>query len=171
MSVHHAFKPTLFAAGLFALAACNPRPAAAPDAAVPTEAEAAAIVDASEATWTSSDTVKIMAAYKAGGVWFDSVAVAPTADRATQRKWTEGFSAMKLTDKSIAAKNVQVLDADTIVASGIATLKGGAEADPVTFRYSDVYEKQADGKWLIVHEHLSATPAAPADEPASQPAA
>jgi hypothetical protein len=178
MSFHHAFKPASLAAGLFALAACNQQPAAAPQAAaVPTEAEAAGIVDAAEAAWTSADTAKIMASYKEGGVWFDPVAVEPSADRATQTKWTDGFAAMKLTEKSVAAKNVQVLDADTIVASGIATFKSGSGADPVTFRYTDVYEKQADGKWLIVHEHLSATPAetaaavgAAAAEPTVEPA-
>ena len=180
MSFHQITKSALLAASLFALAACNQQPAAAPDAAkAPTDAEAAAIVDAAEAGWTSADTAKIMASYKEGGVWFDPVAVEPSADHATQTKWTDGFAAMKLTEKSIAAKNVQVLDADTIVASGIATFKGGPGADPVTFRYTDVYEKQGDGKWLIVHEHLSATPAetaaavaaaAAGGEPAPEPA-
>ena len=178
MSFHQAFKPALLAASLLALAACNQQPAAPPQsAAAPTEAEAAAIVDAAEATWSSADTAKIMAAYKEGGVWFDPVAVEPSADRATQTKWTDGFTAMKLTEKSIANKNVQVLDDDTIVASGIATLKSGAEGEPVTFRYSNVYQKQPDGKWLIVHEHLSATPAetaaavgAAAAGPAAEPA-
>lgn len=179
MSFNHAFKPPLLAlsmvAGLGALAACKQTVEAPTPAAVPTDAEAAAIVDASEAGWTSADTGKIMAAYKAGGVWFDPVAVEPSADRATQTKWTDGFTAMKLTEKSISAKNVQVLDADTIVASGIATFQGGAGTDPVTFRYTDVYEKQSDGKWLIVHEHLSIPAetaarvgaAAAADEPAA----
>lgn len=169
MSFHRALKPGLLAASLIALAACNQQRSAAPQAAtVPTEAEAAAIVDAAEAAWTSADTAKIMASYKEGGVWFDPVAVEPSADRAVQTKWTDGFTAMKLTDMTIANKTVQVLDDDTIVASGIATLKSGAGGDPVTFRYTDVYEKQADGEWLIVNEHLSSPPAA--DEPATEPA-
>src|SRR3990170_6438763 len=160
MSFHQAIKPSLLVASLSALAACNQQPAAPPQpAAVPTEAEAAAIVDGAEAAWTSADTGKIMAAYKEGGVWFDPVAVEPSADRTTQTTWTDGFTAMKLTEKSIANKNVQVLDDDTIVSSGIATLKSGAAGEPVTFRYSNVYQKQPDGKWLVVHEHLSATPA------------
>ena len=160
MSFHQTFKPCLLAASLAALAACTQQPAPAPPeaATVPTDAEAAAIVDGAEAAWTSADTGKIMAAYKEGGVWFDPVAVEPSADRATQTKWTDGFTAMKLTEKSIANKNVQVLDDDTIVASGIAMLKSGAAGEPVTFRYSNVYQKQPDGKWLIVHEHLSAPP-------------
>lgn len=158
MSYHHALQASLLAASLVALAACNQTVEAPKAAAIPTDTEAAAIVDAAESAWTSADTGRIMAGYKEGGVWFDPVAAEPSADRATQSKWTDGFTAMRLTEKSIAAKNVQVLDADTIVASGIATFKGGAGTDPVTFRYSDVYEKQPDGKWLIVHEHLS-TPA------------
>ncbi len=160
MSFHQATKPILITATLAALAACNQQPAAPPQpAAVPTESEAAAIVDGGEAAWTSADTGKIMAAYKEGGVWFDPVVVEPSADRATQTKWTDGFTAMKLTEKTIAAKNVQVLDDDTIVSSGIATLKSGVAGEPVTFRYTNVYQKQPDSKWLIVHEHLSAPPA------------
>jgi hypothetical protein len=160
MSFQQVIKPVLLAASLATLAACAQQPAAPPEpAAVPTAEEAAAIVDGAEAAWTSADTGKIMAAYKEGGVWFDPVVVEPSADRATQTNWTDGFTAMKLTEKAIAAKNVQVLDADTIVASGVATFKSGAAGDPVTFRYSDVYQKQPDGKWLIVHEHLSAPPA------------
>lgn len=180
MTFHRAVRSGLITAGLFALAACNQQPAAAPEAAAPTEAEAAAIVDAAEAGWTSADTAKIMASYKEGGVWFDPVAVEPSADRATQTKWTDGFTAMKLTEKTIASKNVQVLDDDTIIASGIATLRSGAAAEPVSFRYSNVYQKQPDGKWLIVHEHLSAPPAeaaaavgaaaATATEPVAEPA-
>ena len=183
MSLHRALKAGLLTASLFALAGCNQQPAAAPGpSTIPTDAKAAAIVDTAEAAWTSADTGKIMAGYKEGGVWFDPVATEPSAERETQTRWTDGFTAMKLTEKSVAAKNVQVLDADTIVASGIATFKGGAEADPVTFRYTDVYEKQPDGKWLIVHEHLSTTPAgtaaavgaaaaaAAAEEPAPRPA-
>jgi uncharacterized protein (TIGR02246 family) len=160
MSIYHAIRPGLLGASLIALAACRMQPADAPKAAAaPTTEEAAAIVDNAEATWSSADTAKIMAAYKEGGTWFDPVALEPSADRAVQTKWTDGFTAMKLTEKSIAAKTVQVLDDDIIVASGIATLKSGPQGDPVTFRYTDVYERQPDGKWLIVHEHLSAPPA------------
>jgi len=177
MSFHQAIKPGLLAVSLIALAACQPQK---PEAAVtvPTDAEAALIVDAAEAEWTSADTGRIMAAYKEGGVWFDPVAVEPSADRAVQTKWTDGFTAMKLTEKSIAAKNIQVLDGDTIVASGIGTFKGATQAEPISFRYTDVYEKQPDGKWLIVHEHLSSPPseaaaavgaAAAAAKPAAEP--
>jgi ketosteroid isomerase-like protein len=163
MSFHRIMRPGLLAVSLIALAACKPQaPAKPPEAAatVPTEAEAAKIVDTAEAPWTSVDTAKIMSAYKEGAVMFDIVAASPSTDRATQNKWTDGFTAMKLTEKSIADKHVQVLDADTIVASGIATLKSGAQGEPISFRYSDVYERQPDGKWMIVHEHLSTPPGA-----------
>ncbi|HMI41288.1 MAG TPA: nuclear transport factor 2 family protein [Sphingomicrobium sp.] len=162
MSFRKAITPSLLAVSLIALAACKPQePAKAPEAAamVPTDAEAAKIVDDAEAAWTSVDTAKIMASYKEGAVMFDVVAAGPSTDRATQNKWTDGFTAMKLTENSIADKHVQVLDADTIIASGIATLKSGDKGEPVMFRYTDVYEKQPDGKWMIVHEHLSTPPA------------
>src|SRR5688572_26419504 len=102
VSFQYALKPAFVAASLLTLAACNPQPAAAPEAgAAPTEAEAAAIVYAAEAASTSADTGKIMASYKEGGVWFDPVAVEPSADRATPTKWTDGFTAMAPTEKSI----------------------------------------------------------------------
>ena len=101
MSIYHAIRPGLLAASLIALAACRMQPADAPKAAAaPTTEEAAAIVDNAEATWSSADTAKIMAAYKEGGIWFDPVALEPSADRAVQTKWTDGFTAMKLTEES-----------------------------------------------------------------------
>jgi uncharacterized protein (TIGR02246 family) len=162
MSFRRAITPSLIAVSLIALGACKQQAAEAPKAAVvaPTDAEAARIVDDAEAGWNSADTSKIMTAYKEGGVWFDPVAVQPSADRATQTKWTDGFSAMKLSGLKVADKHVQVLDADTLVASGIATFAKSEQGEPVTFRYTDVYEKQPDGKWMIVHEHLSAPPPA-----------
>lgn len=172
MSFHKAIKPSLLAVSLIALAACTPQSTEAPKvAAAPTAEEAAAIVDGAEAAWNSADTAKIMAAYKEGGVWFDPVSVSPSADRAVQTKWTDGFTAMKLSEMKVADKNVQVVDPDTIIASGIATFTSATQPDPVTFRYTDVYAKQADGKWLIVHEHLSAPPASTAAQPSADSAA
>jgi len=164
MTFRKAITPYLLAVSLLALGACKQQAAEAPKAAatVPTDAEAAKIVDAAEAAWNSADTGKIMAAYKEGGVWFDPVAVRPSDDRATQTKWTDGFTAMKLSGLKVADKHVQVLDDDTIVASGIANFAKSDQGEPVTFRYTDVYEKQPDGKWMIVHEHRSMTPREPA---------
>ncbi len=153
---------TTVATAVLALCACNRESApAASGATPPSPAEAAAIVEASEATFTSGDAARIMAQYAEGAVMFDAGRAQPTDDRATQRRLTEAFARMGLSEMQIADKHVQVLDGDTIVASGIGTfdLPGGSR---VSIRYSDVYQKQPDGRWLIVHEHLSMPPATPA---------
>lgn len=156
--------PFLLAGTALAIASCNRTEApAAAAAAVPTQAEATAIVDGAEAQWNSGDAARIMALYKDGAVMFDVAAPAPSNDRATQTRWTEAFAAMRLTGFRAPDRRVQVLDADTIISSGTGTFDSGVPTGPrqITIRYTDVYEKQADGHWLIVHEHLSNVPTAP----------
>lgn len=124
-----------------------------------TQDEAKAIVDKAEASWTAGDTAKIMAFYAPGAVMFDAVAPAPTTNRGVQTKWTDAFVAMKPSNLRAPDRRVQVLDADTIIASGTATVDAAApKPGSVSIRYTDVYQKQADGTWLIVHEHLSDVP-------------
>jgi len=90
--------PFLLAGTALAIASCNRTEApAAAAAAVPTQAEATAIVDGAEAQWNSGDAARIMALYKDGAVMFDVAAPAPSDDRATQTRWTEAFAAMRLT--------------------------------------------------------------------------
>lgn len=146
----------LLAGASMALGACNMASGAAKP---PTQDEAKAIVDKAEAAWTSKDATGIMAFYEPGAVMFDMTAPAPTSDRATQTRWTEGFVAMKPGNLRVPDRQVQVLDADTIISSGTATVDVAVPAPgPASIRYSDVYQKQPDGSWLIVHEHLSEVP-------------
>ena len=143
----------MVAGAAVALAGCSKAPQP------PTQDEAKAIVDKAEASFTSGDAAKIMTFYAPGAVMFDVVAPAPTTNRGLQTKWTESFVAMKPSNFRVPDKRVQVLDADTIIASGTGTVDAAApKPGPVTIRYTDVYQKQADGNWLIVHEHLSDVP-------------
>lgn len=129
----------------------------------PTQDEAQAIVDKAEAVWNSADTARIMALYAIGAVMFDPVEPAPTHDRDVQTKWTDAFTAMKASGLRVPNRRVQVLDADTIVSSGTATIDATVpEPRPISIRYTDVYQKQVNGSWLIVHEHLSEVPKPPA---------
>ena len=53
----------------------------------------------------------------------------------------------------------QRLDADHFIASGTATLTStDGPTKSATMRFTDVYERQADGRWLIVNEHVSMKP-------------
>lgn len=151
-------------AGIALLAACSPAAkhgnSAAATAVPPTAEEALATVESAEATFTSGNAEAIMAHYAPGAVFFDASIAEPTDDRATATKWTENFVAMKPSNLSTEGRKIQILDADTFIASGIGTLDAVVKGRPtkLSMRYTDVYEKQADGRWLIVHEHLSMPP-------------
>lgn len=136
-------------------------PAAATEIA-PTTSESMAIVSKAEENWNSMDKATIMSPYVDGAVMIDAMAPAPSVDRAVQEKWAEGFAKMKLDSHQVPDRRIQVLDARTMVASGTATFQSSkaATAQPVAVRFTDVYQKQDDGSWKIVHEHLSLVPAA-----------
>ena len=136
-------------------------PTAAPEIA-PTPSESIAIVSKAEENWNSMDKAKIMSPYLDGAVMIDAMAPAPSVNRAVQEQWAEGFAKMKLDSHQVPDRRIQVLDAKTMVASGTATFQSssGATPKPVAVRFTDVYQKQDDGSWMIVHEHLSLVPAA-----------
>lgn len=149
-----------------ALAGCNSRGADggkatgnAP-AAAPSQAEAEKIVGDAYAAFTSGDAIKMMAHYAPGAVVVDGANNVPTSDRPTITKWTADFAAMKPSDLTTNPGIVQALDDDTIVSSGIAAflVDVGGHRQRVSMRYTHVFEKQADGRWLIVAEHNSLPP-------------
>ena len=142
-------------------------------AALPTEADATAAIDKVEASFTSGNAQTIMANYAPGAVFFDPMVTEPTDDRATATKWTEGFVAMKPTAFSPGARRIQVLDANTFISSGVGTMDATVDNRPtkLQMRYTDVYQKQADGSWQVVHEHLSVPPKETTPTPSAEAAA
>ena len=122
--------------------------------------EAEKIVGAAHAAFTSGDAFQIMEHYAPGASVFDPAHIDATTDRATQTKWTADFVAMKPSDLVTQPREVRALDADTIVASGIAAFLAqmGPNRQRLRVRYSQVFERQSDGRWLIVHEHMSMPP-------------
>lgn len=143
------------------LAACQQQSVDDAKLVPPTQAEAAKIVAATEASYSSGDAKQIMAQYADGAVMFDQGLLAPVADRQLQTKLTQGFAATQPRDFTIANRAIQVLDADTFVASGVTnfTIQLGQARQPARTRFSQVYQRQGDGGWKIVHEHMSAPPA------------
>lgn len=126
------------------------------------EADATAIQDKTEGVWKSMDAKAIDALYAPDVVGFDVSAPPLSTDRANWTKLQEGFAGMKLDKATDMERKIQVLDADTFVASGTTEMSSATvPANVFKLRFTDVYEKQADGKWLIVNEHVSAVPAAP----------
>jgi len=142
------------------LAACQ-QPATEAKLAPPTQAEAENIIEATEKSYGSGDVNQIMAHYADKAVMFDMGVLAPVADRQMQTKFTQGFAATQPRDFTVANRAIQVLDADTFVASGVTsfTIQLGQARQPVRARFTQVYQRQGDGTFKIAHEHMSSPPA------------
>jgi ketosteroid isomerase-like protein len=149
-----------------ALAGCNvdkaPNNAVELSAASGTLDQAAAekIVANAEAAWSSNRIEAVMANYADGAVMFDTTTLAPTTDRNIQTRGNAAFLTMKPADFRVDPRHVQLLDNDTIVASGVLsfTANVGAARPVLKTRYTQVYQRQADGTFKIVHEHMSSPP-------------
>jgi hypothetical protein len=127
-----------------------------------TEAEAGKIAERAEATFTTGDAKAIMAQYAVNAVMIDAATAAPSADRKVQTGWANNFISMKPADYRVIDRHIQLLGGDAFVSSGIETFTVAAgEARPtVSARFSDVFQRQKDGSWKIVHEHVSMPPQA-----------
>ena len=133
-------------------------PAAAAAAAI-SEAEAGKLADAMVKTWESKDAAKIKALYAPSVVAFDYAIGPLEADRATFDKAQDAFAAAGIDSEEQIARNIQLLDDDTFVVSGVwnGTSKAHPEANGQV-RCTDVFHKGADGAWIIVNEHCSQMP-------------
>lgn len=151
---------SLFVFALLPLAACQQSPEQAKLEPV-NQKQAENIVAATEKSYSSSDANAIMAHYADGAVLFDQGLLAPVADRQLQTKLTQGFAASRPSDFTVANRAIQLLDSDTFVTSGVTsfTIQLGQSRQPVRARFTQVYQRQADGTFKIAHEHMSAPPA------------
>lgn len=149
-------------------AACQQQAATSGPAAV-TESEAATQADATQTAWTSQDVARIEAIYAKDVIAFDPMEAALSTTWDNWHRLQQGFAAMKFDAISVPDRRIQILDGDTFVVSGTGNLTStGGELKSAAMRFTDVYRRQADGKWLIVNEHVSMAPAA---EPAAGSAA
>ena len=125
-----------------------------------TAQEADKIVNDAYASFTSGDAMRMMAHYAPDAVVIDAANNQPTLDRTTITKWTADFAAMKPSDLVANPRMVQSFNDDMIVSSGIAAFLAdvGGRRQRVSVRYTHVFARQADGRWLIVAEHNSIPP-------------
>jgi ketosteroid isomerase-like protein len=133
---------------------------AAPVAAI-TEAEAGKLADAMVKGWESKDAATIKALYAPGVVAFDYAYGPLEADRATFDKAQDEFAAAQIDSEEQISRNIQLLDADTFIVSGV--WNGTSKAKPENngqVRCTDVFQKDAAGAWSIVNEHCSRMPKA-----------
>ena len=127
-----------------------------------TEAEATAVAERAEASFTTGNVDAIMAQYANGAVMIDASNAAPSTDRKMQTGWAKAFVSMKPTDYHVPDRHIQLLGPDAFISSGteMATIEAGAARPTISARFSDVFQRQRDGSWKIVHEHVSMPPTA-----------
>ena len=126
-----------------------------------TKAEATKIAEAAEASFTTGDAKKIMAQYADGAVMFDSSHPGYSTDRKTQTGWSQDFVSMKPADYHVPDRQIQIVGPDAFVSSGteVFTIAAGTARPQFSARFTDVFQRQSDGSWKIVHEHVSLPPA------------
>ncbi len=127
------------------------------------QAEATAIAERAEASFTTGDVNAIMRQYANGAVMIDASNATPSTDRAVQTGWARAFVSMKPADYRVPDRRIQILGPDAFISSGteIATIQAGAARPTISARFTDVYQRQRDGSWKIVHEHVSMPPTPP----------
>ena len=153
-------RPSLvFAVAVFALTACQKAPSGQPAV---TAAEAEKIAAAAEATFTTGDVGAIMEQYAEGAAMIDASSPQPSADRKVQTGWARAFTSMKPADYKVSGRAIKLLGGDAFVSAGIEsfTVAAGAGRPTVSARFTDVFQRQGNGKWKIVAEHVSMPPSA-----------
>ena len=122
--------------------------------------DAESVISAVEQSWQSGSAEEAMKHYAPDAVVFSTGKLPPTRDRNVVTQETAGFMAMKPSDFTVTERNTQKLDENTIVSSGIVgfTAEVGPARQMLRARFTQVLQKQADGRWLIAHEHMSLPP-------------
>lgn len=125
-----------------------------------TKAEATSIAEKAEANFTTGDVNAIMNQYANGAVMFDASHAAPSTDRKVQTGWAQSFVSMKPANYHVPDRQIQIVGPDAFVSSGteVFTVQAGSATPAVSARFTDVFQRQRDGSWKIVHEHVSMPP-------------
>jgi hypothetical protein len=140
-----------------ALAACEKAPS---DSSPVTVAEATQIAERAEASFTKGDVKAVMAQYANNAVMIDAGAPDPSTDRKVQSGWAQTFVGMQPADYKVIDRHIQLLGGDAFISSGSETftVAAGAARPTVSARFTDVFQRQKDGSWKIVNEHVSMPP-------------
>jgi ketosteroid isomerase-like protein len=125
-----------------------------------TATEAGKIAEQAEANFTKGGIKPIMDQYANDAVMIDAATPDPSADRKVQTGWAQSFVSMQPSDYKVVGRHIQLLGGDAFVSSGIETftVAAGTARPTVSARFTDVFQRQKDGGWKIVHEHVSMPP-------------
>ncbi|MEU0898004.1 SgcJ/EcaC family oxidoreductase [Streptomyces massasporeus] len=126
-----------------------------------TKAQVLGLFDRWNATLRTGDPKKVADLYAKDAVLLPTVSNQVRTDRAAIVDYFEHF----LQNKPVGTKVesvVNVLDRDTVIDTGVyeftLTDHGTGEKSTVKARYTYAYEKQPNGRWLIVNHHSSKMP-------------
>ncbi|MFF5982903.1 SgcJ/EcaC family oxidoreductase [Streptomyces olindensis] len=153
------------AAGTFAagagIAGADSRDKAGKPAKPVTKAQVLALFDDWNAALRTGDPQQVADLYAKDAVLLPTVSDNVRTDRAEIVDYFEHF----LLNKPVGTKVesvVNVLDRDTVIDAGVyefaLTDHETGEKSTVKARYTYAYEKQPDGRWLIVNHHSSKMP-------------
>lgn len=131
-----------------------------PQTSAVTTSEATQIAEQAEANFTKGDVSAVMAQYAKDAVMIDAASPPPSRNRAIQTGWAKTFVSMQPADYRVVDRQIQVLGGDAFISSGIETftVAAGAARPTVSARFTDVFQRQKDGSWKIVNEHVSMPP-------------
>ena len=151
----------LWVLALAALGGCKVSTGGHADHAPVTQAEAQKIAEQTEANFTKGDVNAVMAQYANGAVMFDATHPQLSTDRKVQTGWAQTFVSMKPGDYHVPDRQIQIVGPDAFISSGteMVTVAAGAARPTISARFTDVFQRQKDGSWKIVHEHVSLPPA------------
>ncbi|MEU9625355.1 SgcJ/EcaC family oxidoreductase [Streptomyces luteogriseus] len=126
-----------------------------------TKAQVLGLFDRWNAALQTGDPKKVADLYAKDAVLLPTVSNQVRTDRAQIVDYFEHF----LRNKPVGTKVesvVNVLDRDTVIDTGVyefsLTDHGTGEKSTVKARYTYAYEKQPNGRWLIVNHHSSKMP-------------
>jgi ketosteroid isomerase-like protein len=153
-----AMRPSSALLVAIALTACDKVPR---DNRPVTVAQATKIAEGTEANFTKGDVKAVMAQYADNAVLIDATSPNPSADRRVQSAWAQTFVSMQPADYKVVDRHIQLVGPDAFVSSGIETftVAAGSARPTVSARFNDVFQRQKDGSWKIVNEHVSMPPA------------
>ena len=146
--------------GILVIAGCKQAP---PEHAPVTKAEATKIAEQAEANFTTGRAEDVIRQYAEGAVMFDAGHPNFSTDRRVQTGWARDFVSMKPADYRVPDRQIQLLGPDAFISSGteMFTVAAGSAQPTISARFTDVFQRQPDGGWKIVHEHVSLPPPPP----------
>ena len=148
----------LTSCALFALAGCKLHQAG--EQVSLTKADATKIAESAEANFNTGDVKAVIGQYAPGAVMFDASHPTYSTDRKVQTGWAQDYVSMKPADYHVPDRQIQILGPDAFISSGteVFTIESGSARPTISARFTDVFQRQGDGSWKIVHEHVSLPP-------------